>query len=80
MKNVIEGRLAVPHEAATNENTAFLLRIRVRISLCFKLRPRTEEKRRSPDVAFWWSGLNSKLNQHAEGGREKKKKRKEETQ
>lgn len=30
MKNVIEGRLAVPHVAATNENTTFLLRSRVK--------------------------------------------------
>lgn len=75
MKNVIEGMAHGPTCGRRfNENIAFLLRIRVKISLCFKLRPRTEEKHCSTDVAFFGCrGLNSKLNQHAEGGGEKNK-------
>lgn len=53
MKNVIESMAHGPTCGRRfNENIAFLLRIRVKTLLCFKLRPRTEEKHCSTDVAF----------------------------
>lgn len=73
MKNVIESMAHGPTCGRRfNENIAFLLRIRVKTLLCFKLRPRTgRETLQHRRRIFGCRGLNSKLNQHAEGGEKK---------